>query len=496
MDGCLMNKEKKVLAFDFGASGGRAIIGIYNGESIYLKEIHRFSNDPVTVTGTMYWDILRLFYEIKQSLVKAKFEGGVDSIGVDTWGVDFGLLDEAGRLLENPVHYRDSHTAGMLEKSFKKISRAEFYAITGNQFMELNTAFQLLSLVEKRPQLVERAETMLLMPDLFNYLLSGEKTTEYSIASTTQLLDAKAGTWSDKVIRALGLPRKLFTPIVSSGTKIGKLTDEICSELGIAKMDVIAVAGHDTQSALAAVPTAEKDFIFLSCGTWSLLGTELDEPIINEKSRACNITNEGGYGQKISLLKNIIGLWLIQESRRQWLREGKEYSFGMLEEMANSAKSLTCFIDPDAPQFVAAGNIPERIREFCKHTNQPIPQTVGEMIRCINESLALKYRYALKQLIECTGKTYNTIHMVGGGTQSKLLCQFTANACQREVKAGPVEATVLGNIVLQLIASGDVKDLAEGRNIIRNSQELVSFSPQEAAVWDDAYQKFKELIVC
>lgn len=496
MGGCCMKKEKKVLAFDFGASGGRAIIGTYNGDSIYLKEIHRFSNDPVMVTGTMHWDILRLFYEIKQSLVKAKFEGGVESIGVDTWGVDFGLLDETGRLLENPVHYRDSRTTGMLESSFKKINRDEFYAITGNQFMEINTAFQLLSLAEKRSQLLERAHTMLLMPDLFNYLLSGERATEYSIASTTQLLDAKAGIWSDEVIKALGLPRKLFTPIVPCGTKIGTLTDEICTELGIDKMDVIAVAGHDTQSALAAVPTLEKDFIFLSCGTWSLLGTELDAPLINEKSSARNITNEGGYEKKASFLKNIIGLWLIQESRRQWIREGKEYSFGMLEEMAYSAKSLKCLIDPDAPEFVAAGNIPERIREFCKRTNQSIPQTEGEIVRCINESLALKYRYALEQLIECTGKTYNTIHMVGGGTQSKLLCQLTANACQRKVKAGPIEATVLGNIVLQLIASGDVKDLAEGRTIIRNSQEIAAFSPKEATIWDDAYQKFKELIVC
>jgi rhamnulokinase/L-fuculokinase len=337
---------------------------------------------------------------------------------------------------------------------------------------------------------------MLLMPDLFNYLLSGEKVTEYSIASTTQLLDAKAGAWSDKVIMALGLPKKIFTTIVPSGTKIGTLTDEICSELGIDKMDVIAVAGHDTQSALAAVPTCEKEFIFLSCGTWSLLGTELDAPLINEKSSACNITNEGGYGQKASFLKNIIGLWLIQESRRQWMREGKKYSFGMLEEMAHSVKSLKCLIDPDAPEFVAAGNIPERIREFCKRTNQLIPQTEGEIVRCINESLALKYRYALEQLIECTGKNYKTIHMVGGGTQSKLLCQLTANACQLKVKAGPIEATVLGNIVLQLIASGDVKDLTKGRNIICNSQELASFSPKEAVVWDDAYQKFKELIVC
>ena len=295
--------EKKVLAFDFGASGGRAMCGTFDGDKISIEELHRFSNDPVILNGSMYWDVLRLFFEIKQGLIKAKKCGKIESIGIDTWGVDFGLIDEEGRLLENPVHYRDARTEGMIEESFKLIDKEKFYQITGNQFMDLNTAFQLLSLVKTRKELLEKADKMILMPDLFNYFLTGEKKAEYSIASTTQLLDAKKGEWSDEVIEALGIPKHIFPEIVPTGTKIGTLTDEICTELGLDKIDVMAVAGHDTQSALVSVPTSEEDFIFLSCGTWSLLGTELAEPIINEKSEHYNITNEGGYEERFPSLR-------------------------------------------------------------------------------------------------------------------------------------------------------------------------------------------------
>ncbi|HJA18531.1 MAG TPA: rhamnulokinase, partial [Candidatus Mediterraneibacter ornithocaccae] len=295
--------EKKVLAFDFGASGGRAMCGTFDGEKITIEELHRFSNDPVILNGTMYWDVLRLFFEIKQGLIKAKKCGKIESIGIDTWGVDFGLIDSEGRLLENPVHYRDSRTEGMLAESFKMIDKQKFYEITGNQFMEINTAFQLLYLLKNRKDLLDRADKMILMPDLFNYFLTGAKKAEYSIASTTQLLDARKGQWSDEVLDALELPKHIFPEIVPTGTKVGELTDEICTELGLDKIDVMAVAGHDTQCALVAVPASEEDFIFLSCGTWSLLGTELAEPIINDKSEYYNITNEGGYGRKISFLK-------------------------------------------------------------------------------------------------------------------------------------------------------------------------------------------------
>lgn len=491
-----MEKENRVLAFDFGASSGRAMLGIYDGNTIKIEEIHRFANEPVIVNGTMYWDILRLFHEIKQGLIKAKHCGGFDSIGIDTWGVDFGIIDEHGDLIENPVHYRDDRTKGMLEKSFERIPKDEFYNITGNQFMEINTAFQLLSLIEKRPYILEKADNILLIPDLLNYMLTGIKTTEYSIASTTQLLDARKGIWSDKVIESLNIPKKLFTEIIPTGTKIGQISDELCKELEIQKSDVIAVAGHDTQSALVSVPTEEDDFIFISCGTWSLFGTELEKPLINDMSSKYNITNEGGYEGKASFLKNIIGLWLIQESRRQWIKEGKEFEFGDLEKMANVAEPFKCFIDLDAPEFIPAGNIPKRIREFCRRTGQKSPETEGEIVRCINESLALKYRYELGKIKECTGKKYENIYMIGGGIQSKLLCKMTSNSCNCKVTAGPVEATVFGNIVLQLIALGSIKGLDEARKIISKAPDIRHYNPENISLWDEAYERFKEAIKC
>ena len=491
--------KKRVLAFDFGASSGRAMLGTYEDGQIRLKEIHRFSNDPVIVNGTMYWDVLRLFHEIKQGILKAKQEGGFDSIGIDTWGVDFGLLDEDGYLLENPVHYRDSRTEGMLQESFKRIPKKRFYEITGNQFMEINTAFQLLSLKLKRPTLLNRAKRMLFMPDLLNFMLTGQQKTEYSIASTSQLLDAGKGTWSKEVIDALGLPEDIFTEIVPSGTKVGCLSPAICEELGVEPVDVIAVAGHDTQCALVAVPAKQDDFIFISCGTWSLFGTELEQPLINEKSERYNITNEGGYGKKASFLKNIIGLWLIQESRRQWIREGEELGFGDLEEMAKESIEQTgntypSLIDPDAPEFVPAGNVPRRIQEYCRRTGQTVPKTKGEIVRCINESLAFKYRMNLEEIADCTGKTYDSIHMVGGGTQSKLLCQMTADACACRVVAGPVEATVMGNVALQLMAAGELDGLREVRELIQKSPDIAVYEPHTASETEEAYLRFKAMV--
>lgn len=483
---------KKVLAVDLGASSGRVMLGSFDGEKISVEELHRFSNDPVILGKTMYWDFLRLFHEIKQGLIKSKTYGKIDSISVDTWGVDFGILDEEGNLLENPVHYRDARVTGMLEKSFESIDKDRFYQITGNQFMEINTVFQLLYLSLNRKRQLDLADSLLMMPDLFNYYLSGKKCCEYSAASTTQLLDAVRKEWSGEVIEKLQLPGRLLQKIVPSGTPVGMLRPEICEELGVEPMKVVAGAGHDTQCALAAVPTGEKDFIFISCGTWSLFGTELDTPIINEKSTRFNITNEGGVGGKISFLKNIIGLWLIQESRRQWMREGKEFSFGELEKLAASEEPFRSLIDPDAPEFVPSGNVPRRIREFCKRTGQPVPETEGQLVRCINESLALKYRMALEEIKECTGKEYPVIHMVGGGTQSALLCQLTADACKCPVYAGPIEATVYGNIAIQLMAEGVIGSLEEIRSVIKASEDIRRFEPQKPDEWEAVYRKYRE----
>ena len=486
---------RKLLAFDYGASSGRGIIGEFDGKKITLKEIHRFSNDPVVVGDTMYWDILRLFFEMKQGMTKAKLAGGFDSVAVDTWGVDFGLIGDNGKLLENPVHYRDERTVGLIEKALEKIDRDEFYRITGIQFMELNTVFQLLAIQSQDPELLKRADKMLLMPDLFNYFLTGEKVAEYSIASTTQMLDAKSGDWSKELLERLEIPKEILPTIVPTGTVVGKIQKSVCEELGLEnEPEVVAVAGHDTQCAMASVPAKEEDFLFISCGTWSLFGTELDEPIINDTSYQLNVTNEGGYQQKASFLKNIIGLWLVQESRRQWIREGKEFGFGELEVMASEAEGLKCFIDTDAPEFVTAGNIPRRIREYCEKTGQYVPTSVGEIVRCINDSLALKYNDTKKALEACTGKTYPAIYMVGGGIQSKLLCQLSANACGCDVYAGPIEATVYGNIVLQLLATGEIKTMQEARDVVAASEGVVNYTPSDQEQWQEACERYKKIL--
>ena len=485
---------KRVLAFDFGASSGRAIIGCFDGDKITLEEVHRFSNDPVSVGGTVYWDVLRLFYEIKQGIIKAKIAGGFDSIGIDTWGVDFGLIDSEGKLMENPVHYRDARTVGLVDEAFKTMPKEKLYGITGIQFMELNTLFQLISLEKYRPWMLERADKMLFMPDLFGYMLTGKMCAEYSIASTSQLIDLDKRTWSKEILDAFGIKESVFAPLVQPGTVLGELSKEICEECGVDPVPVISVCGHDTQSAITSVPCEDGDFAFLSSGTWSLFGTELDKPIVNETSMNINITNEGGFDGSTGFLKNIIGLWLIQESRRQWKREGKEYSYADLEKLALAAEPFKCFIDPDAPEFVPHGNIPERVREFCRKTGQYVPETVGEIMRCIYESLAMKYRLTFEKLRECTERDYPVIHVIGGGTKDGLLCQMTANSCDRTVKAGPIEATVMGNVAVQLMSNGSVKNIGQARKIVAESSELKTFEPKDTDKWAEAYEDFLKII--
>ena len=485
---------KRVLAFDFGASSGRAIIGCFDGDKITLEEVHRFSNDPVSVGGTVYWDVLRLFYEIKQGIIKAKIAGGFDSIGIDTWGVDFGLIDSEGKLMENPVHYRDARTAGLVDEAFKTMPKEKLYGITGIQFMELNTLFQLIALKKYRPWMLERADKMLFMPDLFGYMLTGKMCAEYSIASTSQLIDLDKRMWSKEILDAFGIKESVFAPLVQPGTVLGELSKEVCEECGVDPVPVISVCGHDTQSAITSVPCEDGDFAFLSSGTWSLFGTELDKPIVNETSMNINITNEGGFDGSTGFLKNIIGLWLIQESRRQWKREGKEYSYADLEKLALAAEPFKCFIDPDAPEFVPHGNIPERVREFCRKTGQYVPETVGEIMRCIYESLAMKYRLTFEKLRECTERDYPVIHVIGGGTKDGLLCQMTANSCDRTVKAGPIEATVMGNVAVQLMSDGSVKNIGQARKIVAESSELKTFEPKDTDKWAGAYEDFLKII--
>ncbi len=486
--------EKRVLAFDFGASSGRAIVGVFDGEKIELREVHRFSNDPVTINGTVYWDVQRLFFEIKQGILKAKEDGGFDSIGIDTWGVDFGLLRKDGTLIENPIHYRDKRNDGMVERAKKYMSHEEMYDITGIQFMDFNSIFQLLSLKENRPYILEEADTLLFMPDLLAYMLSGVKSTEYSIATTSQMVDLKTQTWSSKILDDFGINKDILTPIAATGSVIGQLSNDICEELGVKKADIVSVASHDTQSAITAIPCEEEDFAFISSGTWSLFGTEVKEPVINEASKKLNVTNEGGYNYTTAFLKNICGLWLIQESRRQWIREGNEYSYAQLEEMALNSEPFKCFIDPDAPEFGVMGNLPKRVKEYCEKTGQYIPQTVGEIVRCIYESLALKYRLTFDGIMKCTGKKYDRIHVMGGGTKDKLLLDMTAQSCNVPVYGGPIEATALGNIAVQLMSSGDIKDIKQARKIIAQGENLKEYLPHNRDQWEKAYESFKNII--
>lgn len=482
----------RVLAFDMGASSGRAMLGEYDGEKIKITELHRFQNDPVQVMGTLYWDTLRLIFDIKKGISAAVHSGGFDSLAIDTWGVDFGLVGKDGQLVGNPVHYRDNRTDGY--RNFA-VPTDDMYMSTGIQDMQINTVYQLDYLVKHKPEQLEATDKMLFTPDLLNYFLCGQKKTEYTIASTASLLDAKKRDWDWALIDKLYIPRNIFCDIVMPGTVCGTLTEEIQEELQAPAANVVCIGSHDTASAVASVPTQEKDFIYISSGTWSLLGTEAPEPIINEKALKYNCTNEGGVAGMIRFLKNIMGTWLIQESRRQWIREGNEYSFGELEGMAKECEPFRCFIDVDHPDFIKAGNMPRRVKAFCERTGQYVPQTPGEVVRCIDESLALKYRYAISCIADCTGRDYKTINIVGGGVNSKLLCQMAADASGMKVIAGPSEATVFGNVAVQLMAQGVLKDLAEVRRVVANSVETEEYLPRDTEKWDAAYKKFMETII-
>ena len=484
--------EKKMLAIDLGASSGRGIVGSFNGETLTLKENHRFSNDPVIVCGRMHWDILRIFHEIKQSITKTVLEKDqIRSIGIDTWGVDYALLDNNGRMLANPVHYRDTRTDGVVSYIDRFLSQSELYENTGIQCLNFNTIFQLACDLRDAPDTVAQASRVLNIPDLLNYFLTGNMANEYTILSTGALLDAKKRDYAWEMIDKIGIPRRLFGDIVQPGTVIGKLLPQIQEETGKLDADVLTVASHDTASAVIAVPTQEKNFLFISSGTWSLMGTELQEPRINAEVAKYNFANEGGACRTIRFLKNIMGLWLIQESRRQWRREGKEYSFAQLEAFARECKPLQCFINPDDASFATPGNLPERIREYCRRTGQYVPQSVGEIVRCIYESLALKYRMTAEEIKTVTGLDAKVIYVVGGGTKDGFLSQMTADATGMPVSAGPEEATAIGNLMMQMMTAGDAKDLSDARRIVAASFDRKYYEPTASrAAWDAAYQTF------
>jgi len=491
-----LSKQYKFLAFDFGASSGRAMLATFDGEKIKLEEKHRFSNDPVSVNGDLYWDVLRLFHEIKQGILKCANSGDrdIDCIGIDTWGVDYGLLDKNGKLLGNPYHYRDTRTEGMYDEAFKLVSKEEIYENTGIAFNWFNTVFQLLSAKISGDTTLKNADKLLFMPDLLNYFLTGEKKCEYTIASTSQMFDSKTHSWSTGMLEKLGIPTNLFAEMIYPGDKVGVLKAELAEELGVGQIPVVAVASHDTGSAVASVPVTDgEDFVYISSGTWSLMGVELDEPMVTEDALNYNFTNEGGVNKTIRFLKNIMGLWLIQESRRQWDREGTLLSFDELEKQAKEATPFASLIDPDYHKFQTPGNMPKRIREYCEKTGQKVPETKGEIVRCIAESLAFKYRQVVEGMEDVTGKKYDVINIVGGGIKDKMICSFTANATGRKVSTGPVEATSIGNVIVQGMAMGAIKNLEEGRKIVKNSFPIEEYIPENSDAWNDAYENWKKI---
>ena len=485
-----------LLAFDYGASSGRAIVGLYDGHMIKLEEHHRFANEPVMINGSLNWDILRLYHEMKQGISKSKKAGysTIASMGIDTWGVDFGLLDASGKLLGNPYHYRDSNTEGILDEAFKIVSSKELYGQTGIQFMEFNTLFQLLSMKLKGVSILEKADTLLFTPDLLRYFLTGEKSTEYTIASTSQMLDATKGDWAYDLLNKFGIPTNILTQIVDAGTMAGKLSERVATELGLGRIPVVAAAGHDTASAVVSVPALEGKYAYLSSGTWSLLGVETSAPVINDVTFKLNYTNEGGFGRKTRLLKNIMGLWLYQECKREWDNSGETMSFDELEAGAKGAEPFAALIDPDDIIFMRPGNMTAKIQNYCMNTGQKPPESKPAIVRCILESLALKYRMALEGLEGILGYKLPVLHIVGGGCKNTTLSQFTANAIGRPVITGPIEATATGNLVSQLIALGEVGSLKEGRELVRRSFPLVEYTPFSTSAWDDAYVRFSKMI--
>ncbi|MCR8634038.1 rhamnulokinase [Paenibacillus radicis (ex Xue et al. 2023)] len=502
------NDAATVLAFDLGASSGRAVIGklepLRDGEDragaprrLTVEEIHRFPNDPVQVGKHLHWDILRLLHEIKQGIVKAGHAGhhAVESLAIDSWAVDFGLLDASGQLLGNPYHYRDHHTEGMMEEVETLISREELFDSTGIQFLPFNTIYQLYALKKNESLQLQQADKLLMIPDLLRYFLTGIMLSEGTNASTTQLLNARTGKWDSLLLEQLRLPASILLPPVAAGTSAGSLSAEVCAELGVPAIPVIAVGEHDTASAVAAVPASEEHFAYLSCGTWSLLGTEVKEPVLTKQALDWNFTNEGGVNGTFRLLRNIMGLWLVQECKRAWDKAGLGLTFPQLVELADQAKPFAAFIDPDDAAFLNPVHMPEQIQAYCSRTGQYVPQTPGEIIRIVLESLSLQYRVVLERTESLVGKErFNGLHMVGGGINNRLLCQFTANAIGRPVWAGPVEGSAIGNLVVQYMALGHISGIQEARDIIRHSFPVDTYQPEQNEDWEQAFLTFQKVI--
>ncbi len=486
------------LGVDLGAESGRVMAGLFDGERIAIEELHRFPNGPVSVGGTLRWDVLRLWSEIKKGLSTAaqRFGSSIVSVGVDTWGVDYVLLSKTNEIVGQPYHYRDARTQGMMDEAFKRVSRAEIFTETGLQFLELNTLYQLLAVQKYNPELFSIADCMLMMPDFFHWCLSGVRVCEFTEGTTSQCLHPTRKNWAYDMLKRFDLPTHIFPEVVSPGTPIGALREELTSETGLNRINVVVPAAHDTGSAVAAVPTAQTgrpSWAYISSGTWSLAGVEIDSAILNNAVLELNFTNEGGVDGTYRFLKNIMGLWLVQRCKRDFEKRDRFFSYEELAEMAESAPPFRSIVNPDDWRFLNPPDMTEAIRGFCQETGQSAPDNEGHFVRCALESLALKYNVVLKSIEKLTGIPIEIIHIVGGGSQNKLLNQLTANACNKPVVAGPVEATVLGNLLVQARTSGEIGSLDQIRAVVRASSAMETFEPQSGGDWNEAKERFDKI---
>ena len=491
-----MSHNKYYIAIDLGAESGRVMIGTISDGTLSLSEVHRFPNGPVEEDNTIRWDIENTFGEIKKGLKKAIDDCPATpmGIGIDAWGVDYGLIDAQGKLVEKPFHYRDSRTDEMMDACFQKVPKRHVYDETGIQFMQPNTIFQLLAARQSNDDALSKATSLLFIPDLITFFLSGHRQAEYTIASTSGLLNPTTRQWHKALFSKLDLPINIMPEIIMPGKTTCKLSDALCTEFNCEPIDIITTGCHDTANAVASVPVKNNDsWAYLSSGTWSLVGIETDEPIINNTTYDDQFTNEGGVEGKIRLLKNLMGLWILQECRRQWQRDGVTLDYTTITKMAADAVAFEGIINPNNASFFAPGDMPARVNDYLSKTGQTSTDDKGQICRIILESLALKYRWTIEKLEKLSGKPIDTLHIVGGGTQNKLLNQFAANAINRKVVTGPIEATACGNILMQAIATKTVSSLAEGRKLIGNSFEVETYLPDDAQTWNDAYTKATSL---
>ena len=491
-----MTRTRDFLAIDLGASSGRVVAGRWDGSKFDLSEVHRFPNEPVAQMGRLQWDALGIWSEIERGLTRAAADRPRDELaglGLDTWGVDFALLDGAGNLLGNPYCYRDRRTAGMMQLAFEHVPRRDVFMATGVQPMEYNTLYQLLAMVHAKDPQLEAAATMLTMPNLFAYWLSGRAVAERTHASTTQCLDAGTGRWATGLMDALQIPTRIFPPLVEPGTLLGPLAADVATRTGLSTAPVFAVAGHDTASAVAAIPGLDAHSAYISSGTWSLMGVELPSPIVTDAVLAGGFTNEGGVAGTTRLLRNIPGLWLVAACRRRWQQDGHEYGWAELVAMAERSPGMRALIDPDHPSLVNPPDMPTAIRDLCRATGQEPPESAGEVVRCCLDSLALRCRATLDDLTEVTGERPAVLRVVGGGSQNRLLCQLTADACGLPLVAGPVEATAFGNLIVQAIAAGELGGVADGRAAVAASVTLETYEPRPGSAWDAALSRLRAL---